>query len=140
MPCSICRQTGHNRSTCPRSIGSAHSISGIISTSELATPPPGPRPLPAPPQVDFIHNGPPPLQRTIVDLTDVQGSSNSMRRARKKWRKAFRSIKNIQRFLTVIHVSGTICSPVRMFYPSWLRAKKTLARLTPLMRSELFPS
>ena len=149
MPCSICRQAGHNRSTCPRSRGVAP-----ISGRDLATPPPGPRPLQAPLQVDFIHNGPPPLQRTIVDLADrldVQGSTNvrrgshSMRRARKKWQKAFSSIQNIQRFLTVIEATDVcdlfhLLDPTIIYYPSWLRAKTTLGRLTPLMRSELFPS
>jgi len=149
MPCSICRQTGHNRSTCTRSLSGVAPISGIISSNGLATPPLGPRPLQAPTQVDFIQNGPPHLQRTVVGLTDrlaVLGSSNSMRRARKRWRKAFSSIKNIQRFLTVIEGASDavalfhLVDPTIMFYPSWVRAKKTLGRLTPVMRSALFPS
>ena len=120
MPCSICRQTGHNRSTCPRSLV----IPGLPPRTPPLMPPP-------PPVVAVVARSP--------QISAWDQRSNSSRRTRKRWTKAINTIKNLQNYYgIVLRWSHLGFEDPRIFYHSWKSNKQALNRLTHLTMSRIF--
>ena len=115
MPCSICRQTGHNRSTCPR-LNHRPQDQG----------------LPFPP---LLSSGP--IARPIVIRNTVIAPQPDRRfRVTQRWRKNIRLVIDDIKFLKIAALSIDLgYDDPRIFYPSWLKTRtRNINYLKGLMR------
>jgi len=106
MPCSICRQAGHNRSTCDQRVNP-----GI--------------------NLQRVEHDP---QRRIRELREILASArndttniiHSVPRPQNLWKRAIQGVINENRFINIVKEnSGSssyhIGDDVRVYYPSWLK-------------------
>ena len=105
MACGICRQAGHNRSTCPQ-----RTITGLPLQRTQGAPPSNPVPVP-------------PLQ-AMWDNARRNRQSNSSRRARRLWRKTIKNVINLKRYAYIVNKWSHLgYDDPRIYYPSWLKVK-----------------
>ena len=121
MPCSICRQNGHNRATCPNRrlvfTGLNNSSSSQI-TYDLA-PPPVPRPPDTPPP-------PSPFHRTVIQR----------RRIVRRFKKSVLQIKYIRLFILNCErrkLKMTGWDNDDIIYFSWLKIKSMISQCSPFL-------
>jgi hypothetical protein len=110
MPCSICRQTGHNRSTCPR-LNHRPQDQG----------------LPFPP---LLSSGP--IARPIVIRNTVIAPQPERRfRVLKRWRKTIKNVINLKRYAYIVNKWSHLgYDDSRIYYPSYLKVKDLKGHLT----------
>lgn len=160
MPCSICRQAGHNRSTCPHSLTGLPHTPGTILHNNPSPPhnPPPPNPQVTPgPTPPLVYLGPPPqrsvttgppLQRANQTGTALTGpnttytprnhSSNSSRRKRKRWRRAIHTVLNLNKYSKIVLLWSHLgFDDPRIFYLSWIKVRRHLTILTPQTTASL---
>ena len=103
MPCSICRQTGHNRSTCPR-LNHRPQDQG----------------LPFPP---LLSSGP--IARPIVIINTVSAPQPDRRfRVTQRWRKTIKDVINLKRYAYIVNKWSHLgYDDPRIYYPSYLKVK-----------------
>ena len=106
MPCSICRQTGHNRSTCPQ-----QNVTGIPLQRTQGAPP--------------SSSNPNPVQSSQAMWDNARArQSNSSRRARRCWRKTIKNVINLKRYASIVNKWSHLgYDDPRIYYPSWLKVK-----------------
>ena len=110
MPCGICHQPGHNRTTCPQRTN----ISGI----------------------PFQRTGPP-LQRTASSggPPDIQATRELPSIIRVRWKKAIKDIILIRRFILQSSEGSHLglCRDIRVPYLSWVKVRYLIDRniITP---------
>lgn len=111
MPCSICRQAGHNRSTCPQR--TQQNVTGLpLQRTQGAPPPPG-------------SSNPDPVQSSQAMWDNARArQSNSSRRARRCWRKTIKNVINLKRYASIVNKWSHLgYDDPRIYYPSWLKVK-----------------
>ena len=117
MPCSICRQAGHNRATCVQRINP-----GI--------------------NLQRVEHDP---QRRIQELREILASArndttniiHSVTRPRNLWKRAIQGVINDIRFIKIVKENSDSSSyrindDVRVYYPSWLKIKDRFIFLSPM--------
>lgn len=139
MPCSICRQAGHNRSTCGQRVN---------------------------PGINLQRVPPHDAQRRVRELREVLAVAESARevlaaarndttniihsvpRTRNLWKRAIQGVINENRFINIVKEnSGSssyrISDDVRVYYPSWLKVVRFRIRgnlaMSIYMREHLLP-
>ena len=105
MPCSICRQAGHNRSTCPQ----RGDLTPIQRTQGA---PPG-------------SSNPNPVQSSQAMWDNARArQSNSSRRARRCWKKTIKNVINLKRYASIVNKWSHLgYDDPRIYYPAWLKVK-----------------
>uniref|UniRef100_A0A6C0FHW5 Uncharacterized protein n=1 Tax=viral metagenome TaxID=1070528 RepID=A0A6C0FHW5_9ZZZZ len=105
MPCSICRQSGHNRSTCPqRRTNQSHSQSHTHTLFSL--------PIQYTPRAPLSN---PPRRRAELS----------------KFRNSVKNVINFQRFVKSVYIKDSIKEEdIRIVYRHWLRVKNLKGHLS----------
>jgi hypothetical protein len=122
MACGICRQAGHNRSTCPQ-----RTVTGLPLQRPQgnATTTPAPSTSSAS-SASSTHPGPvPPLQQMWDNARIAhRAQSNSSRRARRNWRKTIKNVIYFKRYAKIVNKWSHLgYNDPRIYYPSWLKVK-----------------
>ena len=122
MPCSICRQAGHNRSTCPQQTQQTQQTQSSEQTQQTQQNITG---IP----LQRTHGAPPGSQE-MWDNARVR-QSNSSRRVRKRWKKTIKDVINLKRYAYIVNKWSHLgYDDSRIYYPSWLKVKDLKGHLT----------
>jgi len=116
MACGICRQTGHNRSTCPQRVRSGPPLQRTPPSNSGPTPP-----APVPPLQQMRDNA----RITSTDRARNR-QSNSSRRVGRLWRKTIKNVINLKRYASIVSKWWNLDVELldrRIYYPSWLKVK-----------------
>ena len=108
MPCSICRQAGHNRSTCPQR--TQQNVTGLPLQRTQGAPP-------------GSNSDPVQSSQAMWDNARAR-QSNSSRRARRCWRKTIKNVINLKRYAYIVNKWSHLgYDDPRIYYPAWLKVK-----------------
>ena len=117
MACGICRQRGHNRSTCPQRNVTGLPLQRTPPSNSGPTPP-----APVPPSSSSQQM----WDNARITSTDRARNrqSNSSRRVRRLWRKTIKNVINLKRYAYIVNKWSHLgYDDPRIYYPSWLKVK-----------------
>jgi len=129
MPCSICRQAGHNRSTCGQRINPGINLQRASQQTPIQ-------------QIETEIAS----LRVSQEIVSSLAAADSRRRARldralrNLWKRAIQGIINENRFIKIVKENSDtssyrISDDVRVYYPSWLKVKDRFRILGNLVMS-----
>ena len=110
MPCSICRQTGHNRSTCPQRENQSHNQSHTQTHTLFSIP------------IQFTTRRPTP---------PVSNPPHRRSELLSKFRNSVKNVINFQRFVKSVYIKDSNKEEdIRIVYRHWLRVKNLKGHLS----------